>query len=105
MLLRTSENRSLRAASFGSNSVKRTPGVRVAIVAKGPRYSTGAFGFGSNKSKWLGPPPNHSSSIDLAFGVSGMGHASRRLGKDAANGATNPACRKARRVVPEQSRV
>ena len=50
--------------------MNRTPGVRVAIVANGPRYSAGALGLGSNRSRWLGPPPSQTSRIDLAFGAS-----------------------------------
>src|SRR5262245_35306853 len=67
-LVRTSEKRSLRAASFGNSSVKRTPGRRVGMVAKGPRNSTGAFGLGSNRSRWLGPPPSQTSRMDRALG-------------------------------------
>src|ERR1700722_20064651 len=69
-LLRINEYLSDRAASLGKSSAKRTPGVRVAIVANGPRYSAGALGFGSKRSRWLGPPPSQMSKIDFATGDS-----------------------------------
>ena len=56
LLERISVKRSLRAARRGNSSVKRTPGVRVAMVVNGPRYSAGAFGLGSKVSRWFGAP-------------------------------------------------
>ena len=60
----------LRAASLGTSSVKYAPGVRVAIVANGPRYSAGALGLGSNRSSWDGPPHSHTNSTARAQGLS-----------------------------------
>src|SRR5262249_28473735 len=57
---------SVTAAIFGNNSQKRTPGIRVGMVPNGPRYSSGAFGFGSQVSSWLGPPHSQSKTTDLA---------------------------------------
>src|SRR5258708_38367190 len=68
-LERIHEKRSLRAANRGTSSVNGAPGTLLSIVEKGPRNSTGALGLGSNKSRWLGPPPSHTSKIDLAAGV------------------------------------
>src|SRR5438552_9806272 len=48
--------RSEIAACLGSNSQKRNPEVFVAMVWKGPRYSDGAPGLGSQVSRWLAPP-------------------------------------------------
>src|SRR5262245_47894973 len=104
MLVRTSEKRLLRAASFGSNSVNRTPGIRVAMVAKGPRYSTGAFGLGSNRSRWLGPPPSQTSKTDRAFGAGGVAAAAECIPAQA-KGTAQAARRKDRRPTPWQSRV
>src|SRR5207244_1738699 len=40
----------------GSNSPIWIPGTFVLMVPYGPRMLTGAPGFGSNVSRWLGPP-------------------------------------------------
>ena len=40
----------------GKCSQTRTPGTLVAMVRNGPRTSAGASGFGSQVSRWLGPP-------------------------------------------------
>src|SRR6266849_6491985 len=101
MFVRTNENRLLRAANWGNSSEKRRPGVRVAMVEKGPRYSDGALGLGSNMSTWLGPPPSQMRRIDLALGASAAAKDVRELAKGAASAArTN-----VRRVIPWQSRV
>jgi len=39
------------AAIFRKSSHNRTPGIRVGMVPNGPRYSSGAFGFGSKVSR------------------------------------------------------
>ena len=67
---RTRVKRSLRVAMRGSNSVKWTPGVLVGMTPKGPRYSIGASGFGSNVSNWLGAPQRKTNRTDFALGVS-----------------------------------
>jgi hypothetical protein len=102
-LLRINEYLSDQAASLGKSSVKRTPGVRVAIVANGPRYSAGALGLGSKRSRWLGPPPSQTSKIDFAFGVS-VAASVPVAAAASANGAAKPACRKVRRPIPWQVR-
>ena len=43
------------------------PGTFVAIGWKSPRTSTGAFGFMSHKSIWLGPPNRKMNTHDFAF--------------------------------------
>ena len=98
-LLRIKENLSDRAASFGSSSVNRTPGVRVAIVANGPRYSAGALGLGSKRSRWLGPPPSQTRRIDLALGDSAAASVPS-MAAFRANGAAIPARRNVRRFTP-----
>src|SRR5262245_4835350 len=40
----------------GSSSLMRTPRTLVGMVPYGPRTWIGALGFGSNVSRWLGPP-------------------------------------------------
>ena len=63
---RTSANRSLRAASCGTSSVKRRPGVLVGIVANGPRNSAGAGAWGRRGPRGSGPPQSQTSRIDRA---------------------------------------
>src|SRR5262249_24981356 len=97
--------RSLRAASLGSSSVKRTPAVRVGMVAKGPRYSAGALGLGSKVSRWLGAPQSQSRSTDLARTAPYRALSSARLEVLRANGASSPARKNARRLMPWQTRA
>jgi hypothetical protein len=42
------------------------PGTEVAMGLKVPRISIGASGFGSNVSRWLGPPNRSSSTTEVA---------------------------------------
>ncbi len=49
-------NLSVSFASFGNSSLRCSPGTFVWIGWNGPRTSRGASGFGSNVSRWLGPP-------------------------------------------------
>ena len=92
LLERMSVKRSLREASLGKSSEKRPPGVRVAIVVKGPRISAGALGLGSKVSRWLGAPHSQRSRTDLAR--RGRSFAAVKFGrplKPSAKGDTNPA--------------
>ncbi len=59
-------NRSALAANLGTDSENATPGILVEIVSSGPRTSDGACGFGSNVSKWLGPPSSHTRTHRFA---------------------------------------
>ena len=77
--------------------------MRVAIVENGPRYSTGALGLGSKRSRWLGPPPSQTSRIDLALLTSAPFEEARALAANA-KGAVTPAERNARRLRPWQVR-
>ena len=63
--------RSRILACNGRCSQNLTPGTRVAIVPKGPRVSTGASGFGSHVSRWLGPPEsqNRMTALWLDWGA------------------------------------
>ena len=56
LMPRSSTNSFISAACFGIRSQIRTPGKLVAVGWNGPRYSTGASGFKSHMSMWLGPP-------------------------------------------------
>src|SRR5262245_21545224 len=100
-----SEKRSERSASLGSNSVKRTPGMHVPMVENGPRNSTGARGFGSNRSRWLGPPPSQISSTERALGPTSAARPPSGLDNPQANGSVAAACKNARLLSPWQSRV
>src|SRR5262249_24353950 len=102
-LLRIRENVWARAASFGNSSVNRQPGRRVAIVVNGPRYSAGAPGWASKRSRWLGPPPSQTSRSDRAFGASAAGAGPRPIAPRA-NGAAMPARRNVRRPTAWQVR-
>lgn len=62
-----SANLSFLAANLGNNSVKRTPGILVAIGSKGPRNWVGAEGLGSNRSVCAGPPQSQTRITDLAL--------------------------------------
>src|SRR6516162_3914183 len=105
-LLRINEYLCDRAASLGKSSVKRTPGVRVAIVASGPRYSAGALGLGSNRSRWLGPPPSQTRRIDRARPFPEVASGDWPFaGMPAAKGAAAPILRNARRDNPWHVRV
>ncbi len=53
---RTIASRSIRFASRGRCSVIRMPGTFVAIGLNSPRTPSGASGFMSQMSMWLGPP-------------------------------------------------
>ena len=53
---RIRENLSAIWACSGRYSEKLRPGIFVWIVTNSPRNSTGASGFGSYMSMWLGPP-------------------------------------------------
>ena len=68
--LRTTVYRSDRSASFGRCSVTSSPGVFVLSVLNSPRIPAGASGFGSNVSRWLGPPNWKSMMTLLAVAFS-----------------------------------
>ena len=53
---RSRHSLSICAASRGKCSQSWMPGTRVAIGLNSPRISTGASGFMSHRSMWLGPP-------------------------------------------------
>ncbi len=60
----------------------RRPGARVAIVLNSPRISTGASGFKSNVSRWLGAPVKKIKTTDFAFGRDAARTARRLTGPD-----------------------
>src|SRR5262249_37713306 len=64
-----------------------------------------AFGFGSNKSRWLGPPPSHTSKIDLAFGASARAESPAKPVNGQAKGTVRAARTNSRRLGPWQARV
>ena len=68
--------RSAIAPSLGQCSVISTPGARVAIGLNSPRIPSGALGFKSNVSIWLGAPVRKTRINDLARGDSAAGAAS-----------------------------
>src|ERR687898_478070 len=49
------------------HSLKNTPSSLVGMTAISPRYSIGAFGFGSNVSWWAAPPGKKMWMTLLAF--------------------------------------
>src|SRR5437899_9381461 len=99
------EKRWLRSAIRGSNSVKNSPGVRVAMAWNGPRYSSGASGLGSHVSRWLGPPHRKTKSTDFTRG--GRRSAARPAAPPSPSPrGTDPARRKKdRRPIVPQVRV
>ncbi len=56
VMLRISVTLSMILATSGSRSVTCKPGTTVATGLCGPRMPSGASGFMSNMSMWLGPP-------------------------------------------------
>src|SRR4051812_14593465 len=54
-------------ASWGSDSLKWTPGTLVAIVPSVPRTPSGASGLGSKESMWVTPPAIQSRRTELAL--------------------------------------
>src|SRR4051812_10478480 len=58
-------NLSVWFASFGNSSLRCNPDTRVGIGRNGPRTSEGADGFGSNVSRWAGPPTRLMKMQDL----------------------------------------
>src|SRR6476646_4032337 len=88
----------VRPAIFGKSSQKRTPGVLVGMVPNGPRYSIGAFGFGSHVSSWLGPPQSHNRTTDLAVTcVLPYARCFRTSASESPRTLDAPTCRSARR--------
>ena len=63
---RTIASRSAIAASRGRCSQIETPGTFVAIGLNSPRIASGASGFMSNVSMWLGAPVRKTRIIDFA---------------------------------------
>src|SRR5436309_1224129 len=71
------------------------PGTVVAIGLNSPRISTGAAGFMSHMSRWLGPPLRKmrmQASADAACGLAGLSRASRSRGKDSPSMPIAPTC-------------
>ena len=54
-------------AQCGNSSPMNVPGTEVLIGWYGPRISTGASGFKSHISMWLGPPSRKTRMHDLAL--------------------------------------
>jgi len=54
---------------FGNSSETATPGRLLEIALNSPRRSSGACGFGSSVSIWLGAPYRYKTTTDLALGV------------------------------------
>ena len=100
-IVRTRENLSAQHARPGSNSQIRMLGTLVAIDTNGPRYSTGASGFMSKVSRWLGPPPSQINRTDRLL-ASPAAAAARNAGKPSAIGTLIPAFTNARRLTPWQ---
>ena len=66
-MVRTTANRSARAARRGRYSQNRTPGSRVAVVPYSPRISAGASGLGSQVSCCGGPPSKQKTMHERAL--------------------------------------
>ena len=68
-MARSRANRSARAGQARAAARRPAcPGTAVAIGSNGPRYSSGASGFMSNVSRWLGPPQSQSTITLFACG-------------------------------------
>src|SRR5438046_2464683 len=79
--------------------------MRVGIGANGPRYSAGAFGFGSKVSRWLGAPQRKTKTTDLARPPVAARPIAAAPGKPSASGTEAPQRKNDRRVTPEQVRA
>src|SRR5690242_8150896 len=81
------------------------PGTLVLIALYGPRTSAGASGFGSKVSSWLGPPTRNRKmqfrSFESFF-TAPWAFRAKNSGMLRPRNASDPACRKSRRVSPSQ---
>ena len=75
-------------------------GERAGVGLKGPRIFSGAVGFMSKLSNWLGPPKRNMKMTDLArgFRVGAACSAASRLGRLSPNSPAPPARRISRRL-------
>src|SRR6516162_6941479 len=100
------ENLSACPATFGKISAILIPEAFVAIGLNGPRTSSGALGFGSKVSMWLGPPTRKSMmQFTSASGRFAPCSARSNDGRVRPSGMSAPAWRKSRRVTPSQNRA
>jgi hypothetical protein len=101
-MVRTTQNLSETLASRGRCSQMRSPGVRQAIGRNGPRMVSGAAGFMSNVSSWLGPPNSIMKMTDLARprGNAPTLSACNTFGNDRPSSPAPAACKRCRRVMP-----
>ena len=85
-------------AIIGRCSQIFTPGIRVGMTLKGPRFWSGRSGLGSQVSIWLGPPAIH-KRIQLlrAFEVPPSSRACNKFGRLKPAIPATPALRKLRR--------
>jgi len=89
--------------------VAATEGRNVGIAPNSPRYSTGAFGFGSQVSCWLGPPRIQrmitECSREIAFPLAAaVASALSRSGNDNPANPSTPILRKERRSIASSRR-
>ena len=103
-MVRTTQNLSEIAASRGRCSPISRPGVREAMGRNGPRIFSGASGFRSKVSSWLGPPNRKRKITDLAraTGAAGVARASAASspGRLMPNRPAPAASSSVRRVMP-----
>lgn len=101
-MLRRMLNLSAWRDKRGKCSLRRTPGAAVWMVRKGPRYSSGASGFGSNVSTCDGPPPIHRTMQARAAGrapeFAAWARARSKSGKAIPSVDRAPTLRKSRRL-------
>src|SRR5438067_14931 len=88
-------------ARRGCRSLMRMPGTVVAIGWYGPRIPSGAIGFRSHVSRWLGPPHSRMKMHDFSRAPVDAApippRASKTPGRPSCNMPRPPACSKLRR--------
>lgn len=90
---------SIRCAIKGSFSQICVPGTFVAVGFQRPRISTGASGFGSKVSNWLGPPARNKKMQDISADLRpARGAACNHCGRERPKSPA-PICNAARRLV------
>src|SRR5436190_2445518 len=92
---------SIRSAMRGSSSLTWMPGTLVLLVENSPRTASPAFGLGSQRSMWLGPPQLKMRMTDLAlaFSLGGDESAADQPPHSAPAAAAAEVCRNVRREL------
>src|SRR5262245_34877090 len=84
---------------MGSRSDRIMPGTLLGCTPNSPRYSAGAFGFGSHISMWLGPPRIQRMMTDLFEPLAALDWHLSRSARHSPAAPNTPAFKKLRRSM------